>query len=146
MQQKPRPFHTAFLTGREVLTSVLQGSVITVATLFIYLYSVNGYYSEAGTRTLVFIVLISANIFLTLENRSFYYSLFTTLRYKNNLVPLIISITLCLTAIIIYIPVCRAFFGFALMSFGDTVLAIITGCVSVLWLEIVKGIKRIAAS
>jgi Ca2+-transporting ATPase len=146
MHQKPRPFHTTFLTRQEILTSVSQGLVITAATLFVYLYGVNGHYNEAGTRTLVFIVLISANICLTLENRSFYYSLFTTLRYKNNLVPFIISITLCLTAIIIYIPVCRHFFGFTLMPLRDIALAIITGCASVLWFEIVKVIKRISAN
>jgi hypothetical protein len=32
------------------------------------------------------LTLIASNIFLTLENRSFYYSIFTTIRYKNNLV------------------------------------------------------------
>lgn len=146
MRQKPRAFHTSFLTGQETLTSISQGLVITAATLFIYLYAANGHHSEAGTRTLVFIVLITANICLTLENRSFYYSLFTTLRYKNNLVPLIISITLCLTAMIIYIPAWRSFFGFTLMPLQDTVLAVITGCVSVLWFEIVKGLKRASAN
>jgi P-type Ca2+ transporter type 2C len=143
MHQKPRAFHAAFLTRQEMLTSISQGVVITIATLCMYLYGVHGHYGEAGTRTLVFIALIAANICLTLENRSFYYSFFTTLHYRNNLVPLIISITLCLTAMIIYIPAWRAFFGFKLMSPKDTVLAVVAGCISVLWFEIIKWRKRI---
>jgi Ca2+-transporting ATPase len=146
MHQKPRAFRAAFLTGQEILTSILQGLAITMASLLIYLYCVNNHYGERETRTLVFTVLITANICLTLENRSFYYSLFTTLRYKNNLVPLIISITLCLTAMIIYIPAWRGFFGFNLMSLQDTVLAVVAGCTSVLWFEIVKWRKRISSN
>jgi Ca2+-transporting ATPase len=146
MHQKPRAFRAAFLTGQEILTSILQGLAITMASLLIYLYCVNNHYGERETRTLVFIVLITANICLTLENRSFYYSFFTTLRYKNNLVPLIISITLCLTAMIIYIPTWRGFFGFNLMSPQDTVLAVVAGCTSVLWFEIVKWRKRISSN
>ncbi len=57
MQQKPRPFTNTFFNGRELITSIIQGLVITAGTLFIYQYAVHQAYGEALTRTMVFAVL-----------------------------------------------------------------------------------------
>ena len=84
MLQKPRPFTDTFFNWKELSTSIIQGLVITLGTLFVYQYCVNSNYNEAITRTMVFTCLVTANIFLTLSNRSFYYSIFTTIQYKNN--------------------------------------------------------------
>jgi Ca2+-transporting ATPase len=102
MVQKPRPFTNTFFNLKELATSIIQGLAITAGTLFIYQYGVNNNLDENSVRTMVFIVLISANIFLTLINRSFYYSVLTTLKYKNNLVPVIIVITVLITALLLY--------------------------------------------
>lgn len=103
MQQKPKALTTTFFNWKELSTSIIQGLVITAGTLFMCQYTVQKGYDEALTRTMVFIVLITSNIFLTLINRSFYYSIFTTLRYKNNLVLLIISITVFIVALMLYV-------------------------------------------
>lgn len=91
---------------------------------------------------MVFMVLISSNIFLTLVNRSFYYSIWTTLKYKNNLVPLIIGITLILSALLLFVPPLTRFFQFETLNTNQLGIAVIAGMISVLWYEIVKGIKR----
>lgn len=62
---------------------------------------------------MVFTCLIAANVMLTLVNRSFYYSLLTTIRYKNNLVLLIIGITLLISAALIYLRPLANFFDLA---------------------------------
>jgi len=77
--------------------------------MFAYQYAVSNGWNEAITRTMVFTVLIAANILLTLVNRSFYYSVLTTLKYKNNLVLLIILITIAITAVLIFVPALTAF-------------------------------------
>ena len=66
------------------MTSFIQGVLITVGTLYTYQLAVKQSYDIETTRTMVFSTLIFANIFLTLINRSFYYSIFSTLFYKNN--------------------------------------------------------------
>ena len=76
MLQKPRPFQLTFFNWNELTTSILQGLMITAGTLSAYLFAVSNGYSEMHTRSVVFVVLISANIFLTLVNRSFFYSIF----------------------------------------------------------------------
>lgn len=143
MVKKPRPFTTTFFNFKELITSVIQGLVITVGALFVYQYSVTNSYSEDSTRTMVFMVLIFANIFLTLVNRSFYYSMVTTLKYKNNLVPLIIGITLVLAGVLLYIPFFSRFFEFDELSFEQLAISLSVGGISVLWFELVKWRKRI---
>ena len=142
MFKKPRPFSTTFFNYKELTTSVLQGLAITIGALVIYQYTVAVGFSENTTRTMVFMVLIVANIFLTLVNRSFYYSIFTTLKYKNNLVPLIIGLTITLSIAMIYVPALARFFEFESLSIPQLGTTILTGAVSVLWYEFVKGVKR----
>ena len=142
MSQKPKQFTTTFFNWKELSTSFLQGITITIATLSIYQYCILNNYNEALTRTMVFTVLIVSNIFLTLINRSFYYSILTTLKYKNPMVPLIILITITLLGLILYIKPLTLFFEFEVLEFNQLAIAIVTGFISVAWYEIVKLYKR----
>lgn len=142
MQVKPRPFTNTFFKLNEITISIIQGIAITIGLLFIYQYCVAINCSENTTRTLVFLTLISANIFLTLTNRSFYYSVFTTLRYKNNLVLIIISATIVMTTSLLFFPLFATFFEFEKVAGIQIALSILVGFVSVLWIEIYKGFKR----
>lgn len=92
---------------------------------------------------MVFTVLVSANIFLTLVNRSFYYSIAATMTYKNNLVPIIISATILLTGLIMYLKPLASFFQFERLELGQLVISICIGCLCVNWYELVKLYKRI---
>lgn len=138
MSQKPRPFTATFFNGKELTTSIIQGLAITAGTLIVYQYAVYQSFDEAHTRTMVFTVLIAANVFLTLVNRSFYYSIFTTLRYKNNLIPLIIGITICITGLLLYVPTLTAFFEFDYLNVSQLLTSIAIGFISVIWYELVK--------
>ncbi|MBQ0908993.1 cation-translocating P-type ATPase [Flavobacterium sp. F-328] len=142
MSQKPRPFTTTFFSWKELSTSIVQGLVITVGSLSVYQFSVYQSYDENVTRTMVFLVLITSNIFLTLINRSFYYSIFTTLRYKNNLVFIIVGLTILLTALILYLRPLTLFFQLEHLNLIQLSIAIGVGAVSVLWYELVKVWKR----
>ncbi|MBL0742689.1 cation-translocating P-type ATPase [Chryseolinea sp. Jin1] len=138
MVQKPRPFTSSFFNGRELGTSIVQGLVITLGTLLTYRYAVAQGWSEAVTRSMVFSALIAANIFLTLVNRSFYYSILTTIRYKNNLVMLIIGITLAITTLLLYVKPLAVFFNFDALNVLQLGWSIGAGFVSVIWYELVK--------
>ncbi|MGZ5243075.1 MAG: cation-translocating P-type ATPase [Bacteroidia bacterium] len=142
MLQKPRPFTNTFFQWHELTTSILQGLLVTAGALSAYQYAVYQGFTEEITRTMVFTALISANIFLTLVNRSFYYSVFSTLRYKNNLVLLIISATLAITTLLIYIHPLAHFFGFQSLNLQQQLIAATLGFASVIWYEAVKFIKR----
>jgi len=142
MLQKPRPFTNTFFNWKELSTSIIQGLIITVGTLFIYQYGIYLGLDEAQIRTMVFVVLVTANIILTLVNRSFYYSIFTTLFYKNNLVSIIIGITIIVTVLLLYVPPLTNFFGFEYLSISQLSISIGIGFLAVIWYEIVKLGKR----
>ncbi|RYG97260.1 MAG: cation-translocating P-type ATPase, partial [Alphaproteobacteria bacterium] len=138
MQQRPRPFTTTFFNWKELSTSIFQGLMITLGTLGTYRYAIHHGADEATTRTMVFVSLITANIFLTLVNRSFFYSLLTVITYKNNMVPFIIAITTMVAAALISWPPFAVFFGFSTISSSALLFSITTGFVSVAWFEVVK--------
>ena len=143
MSQKPKPLSSTFFNFRELSISILQGLFITVGTLAVYQFAVANQYNEAITRTMVFTVLITANIFLTLINRSFYYSILTTLKYKNEMVLYIVCITIALVGLILYVNPLTAFFAFETLTIPQLLTSISIGFVSVIWFEIVKMIKRV---
>lgn len=143
MNQKPKALTTTFFNWNELSISILQGLFITAGTLFIYQYSVSQGFDEALTRTMTFTVLIASNIFLTLINRSFYYSILTTLKYKNKMVLFIIFITIAIVGLILYIKPLTRFFEFETLNFLQLSLCVSIGFISVIWYELVKIYKRI---
>ena len=142
LSQKPRPFTTTFFNWRELTTSMVQGLVISIGTLGVYQLAVLKGFSEPHTRTMVFTTLISANIFLTLVNRSFYYSIFTTSRYKNNLVWRIIVITILITGMLLFVKPFADFFDFESLDVNQLSSSIAIGFLVVIWYEFVKWFKR----
>ena len=141
MLQKPRPITDTFFNFKELATSLVQGLMITVGTLVTYQYAIYKGYDEAIVRTMVFTVLIAANIILTLVNRSFHYYILTTIRYKNNLVLLIISITTAITALLLYVKPLTQFFLFEQLTLAQLGFSIGIGFVCTIWYEGVKGFK-----
>ncbi|WP_220392817.1 cation-translocating P-type ATPase [Chitinophaga lutea] len=142
MQQPPRPATVTFLNWRELSTSILQGLMITAGTLCMYQYAVHSGLDEDLTRTLVFVTLMSANVLLTLVNRSFFYSVLHTFRYHNRLLRFVLLVSVLLTAATIYIPPFAAFFQFRQPAVQQLLLATGAGVLSVIWMEAWKWVRR----
>ncbi|MDP2688092.1 MAG: cation-translocating P-type ATPase [Aequorivita sp.] len=142
MLQKPRPFTSTFFNWSELFTSIIQGLAITAGVLTVYQLAVNDGYDEAATRTMVFTALISANIALTFVNRSFIYSIFTTFKYKNKLVLIMVGITIGITLSLLFAPPFTGFFGFERIGLNQIGTSVGIGILSALWYEIVKWWKR----
>lgn len=142
MSQKPRPLGSNFFSFRELASSIVQGLIIALASLLVYQYAVRNDFDENTTRSMVFLVLIVANILLTLINRSFLHSMYATMRYHNNLVPLIIGISSGLTFLLFYIKPLATFFGFEALRLQEFGISTCAGILSVIWYEVVKWRKR----
>ena len=141
MKQPPKALTTTFFNWKELSVSIIQGLVIALAAMFIYQFAVRQGNNKAVTRTMTFTVLIVANVFLTLINRSFYYSIITTLKYKNKMVWAIIATTLILLALLLFVPTLTRFFDFQQLSISQLTVAILVGFTSVIWFEVVKMFK-----
>jgi Ca2+-transporting ATPase len=91
---------------------------------------------------MVFSCLLSANIFLTLVNRSFYYSLWVTIKYKNRLMFPMLGFTLLLGLALLYIRPLATFFEFRSPSAFQLAISVGAGSLSAGWFEVLKWVKR----
>lgn len=86
MSRKPRDQKKRMISRSTALTAILQGMVILVACLAIYHLATHDEYggaSDEQTSALTFAVLIFANLFLIIEDRSWSSSLFTVLKVRE---------------------------------------------------------------
>ena len=142
MQRSPRKIGTSFLSFKQLSMSIFQGLIITAGCRGTGYYHMQQGSDDAIARTIIFITLLFCNIFLTLVNRSFLYTVLKTIAYKNNLVPLIIVITLVFIAALIYIPLVRDLFMLNTLSIKMLAGCIGVAIVSALWIDIWKVVRR----
>ncbi len=142
MQMPPRKMTDSFLSWRELSISIWQGLAITAGTLITYQLAVASGSDESQTRTLVFLCLVTSNIFLTLVNRSFLLSMIETLGYRNMLMRGMLLLTITMTVLLISVPAFADFFGFAWPGWPMAGISIITGIAGVIWFEGYKWVKR----
>jgi P-type Ca2+ transporter type 2C len=143
--EKPRKLTTSFFSFHELTISMLQGLAITAGVLFLYKTTMDAGHDEAIVRTLAFTTILLSNIFLTLVNRSFYYSIFKTLKYSNRLVPLIIFISLVILAAALFLPGMRAIFELQPLNGGLFLQSLGVAFFSVIWVEFYKWNRRLQA-
>lgn len=142
MSKPPRLANESFLKFKDLSLSIIQGLVITSGLLFAYQCSLSGNPNEAYTRTIVFTTLVLSNVLLTLVNRSFYFSIITSLRYYNSLLNFMLGLTLLLLVGLIYLPGISDFFGLISLSAIDWAMASLIAFCSVMWFEVYKWIRR----
>tara|TARA_R110002094_G_scaffold528_6_gene2591 strand:- start:1315 stop:3621 length:2307 start_codon:yes stop_codon:yes gene_type:complete len=142
MQQAPRPIASTFLSLKELGISIVQGIGITIGVLFVYQLTIQNGGNEQLTRTMVFTTLVFSNVILSLVNRSFYYSVFSSLKNKNNMMVIANSLTLLFLALIVYINLIARFFDVLPLQLHQIAICAGVSGVSVLWIEIWKWTKR----
>ncbi|AIM37043.1 haloacid dehalogenase [Sphingobacterium sp. ML3W] len=142
MQRKPRPISETFLNWKELMISVVQGLVITGGVLFIYQYTHQQGGDEKMVRSMVFTTLIFANILLSFINRSFYYYIYETIRYKNRLIYYITGITLLFMFMMLYVKPVSNFFSMTNLGFTQLLFCLLTAAISTLWMDLYKWWKR----
>ncbi len=143
MQRSPRAASASFLSLRQLTVSIVQGLMITAGCLGIGYYYIHQGASATGVRTIIFTTLLFSNIFLTLVNRSFRYSIVKTLGYKNNLVPIIIGITLLFIATLLYVPFVRDLFRLTSISGYSLATCVVVAMAATLWIEGWKLVKKV---
>jgi Ca2+-transporting ATPase len=142
MQKQPRKMSTAFFSFRELSLSIVQGLIITVACLGLGYYFMLQENSEAQVRSIIYATLIFSNLFLTVANRSFYYSIFTTIGYRNRLIPVVLFSSLIVLFASIYLPPIRNIFQFEKVDIVHLTLCLAVAFLGVMWIEVFKWVKR----
>jgi Ca2+-transporting ATPase len=144
MRMLPRKRTGGLFTSEEWWLSVVQGLVIAFAALFLYFFYMREGAPLEEVRTIVFSMLLISNFFLTFSNRSTTETIVRTIRYPNNLAPLVWIISIIVLLILHFVVPVRDIFQLASISSTQFIFCLAMGMVSVLWVEIYKaGIKRL---
>lgn len=131
----------SLFSREELLVTILQGLIIAAGVLLLYHYFMQRTSLEV-TRTVVFIMLLISNTFLTFANRSFTKSIARTIQYKNNLVAAVIIGGVLFLAVIYFIPAIRDLFGLAAISLQSFGLCLLAAFVGVAWFEVYKVVRH----
>ncbi|SJN52618.1 cation-translocating P-type ATPase [Sphingobacterium faecium] len=142
MQHKPRPISETFLNWKELTISMIQGLVIAAGVLFIYQYAYHQTGDENTVRSMVFTTLIFSNILLSFINRSFYYYIYETITYKNNLIYYMSCITLGMLFLMLYFEPVSHFFSLTYLNAVQLLICLLVAGVSTLWMDAYKYWKR----
>lgn len=138
----PRSASAGFLNLGELNISIIQGLFMATAALLIYYLTMTAGYPKELIRTMVFTTIVLANIFLTLENRSFNDSIVKTIRYKNSFIAFIILITVFLLMLILVLPAARELFLLSVLTWKQFVVCLAVAFASVGWIELFKFFKQ----
>jgi len=142
MRKPPRAANTSLFSWNELLVSLLQGAAITAGVFWMYHYAIGQGKTEESVRSMVFATLVTANLFLTLANRSFDYAFHRTLFYKNNMLPFILAISVGMLVAILYVPFLSQLFKMGAISAADLGWCVLAGFLSVVWFEVYKAIRE----
>ncbi len=133
----PRNKKESLFTKKEMIISITQGVVIATSILLLYYYfMINN--SIETTRTIVFTTIILANLFLTFVNRSFTKTINYTIKYKNNLAPFIVFISILFLIVLHFVPFVQELFQLTHISLPQFFLCLTVAFVSVMWVEVYK--------
>jgi Ca2+-transporting ATPase len=143
MERKPRKLKDSIFNFRMVNYSLFQGLFVAATTVFVYYNSLTRGLPVDRARTITFLTLIVANLFLILVNLSTK-DLAIARLVKTRNVPLLS--VLAASSLVMWFLTTNAtlkkIFMFETLGFQDVLKAIFVGFLTVLWVEIYKIIKK----
>jgi Ca2+-transporting ATPase len=138
MLQKPRKMTDSFFNFRELWMGIIQGIIIATAVLGVYYFAMDAGAGEKEVRTLAFITIVQANIFLTLSNRSFTQTIFQTIAIKNHLLWIMLGATFCILLATLLVPDVQGLFSFQSIGLKDFAFCSLAALLGTWWLEVYK--------
>jgi Ca2+-transporting ATPase len=142
MKRHPRTGSDKLFRGKELPVTLALGLTVALGLLLVYSYFMRHGYSLEYTRTIVFITFLVSNVLLTFAGRSFKEPFSRTIRYRNNLVPVILLLSGLFLALIYFIPFVRQLFQLTSVRGIHLLAAFGTGLLSIGWFGIYKGINE----
>jgi P-type Ca2+ transporter type 2C len=146
MRRPPRDAKEPLFSRKNILYSVLQGSVVLAVVLAIFALARSRGLSDAEARAQAYTTLIIANLGLILTNRSRTRTIFATLRTPNTALWWVLGGAASFLSLVLTVPFLREVFRFAPLSPLDIALCLSAGVFSILGFELLKGRKSRRAS
>jgi Ca2+-transporting ATPase len=143
MNRKPRSMNKKLFNKEAAVVSFLQGAVVLLIVILIFVSSINRGLGEQTARTMAFATIVMSNIALILTNRSWEHTIIGTFRKHNNAFWWILVIALAALALVIYVPPFTALFHFSALDPVNLLICLGAGLVSIVWFELYKAIKKV---
>jgi Ca2+-transporting ATPase len=141
MTRPPRDPTSPLFSGHTVALSLLQGLSVLLILLVVFAIAIYRGQGETEARALTFTTLIVANLGLILTNRSWSRTILATLRDPNPALWLVVVGALAFLGAVLYVPLLRELFRFAVLHPIDLALCLGAGSVSILWFEALKALN-----
>jgi Ca2+-transporting ATPase len=141
MHRPPRDPRKPLFNWSMVALSLLQGLIVLMILLVVFLFSLSRGQSVQEARALTFTTLVVANLSLILTNRSWSRTIWATLRTANVALGWVFGGALTLLILVLYVPFLRKLFHFTFLHPDDLLLCLFAGGFSILWFEGVKVLK-----
>jgi Ca2+-transporting ATPase len=138
MKRPPRDPKEALFGRRTVGLSVLQGVIVLLTVLAVFMISYYRGQGEQQARALSFTTLILANLGLILTNLSWSGTIIETLRKPNAALWWVVGGAVVFLGLVLYVPFLRDLFRFAQLHPVDLGICLAAGVVSILWFEGLK--------
>ena len=142
MQRKPRRADEKLFNRQAAVISILQGFVVLLTVVIVFLSSTYRGFGEREARTMTFTSIVVANLALILTNRSWSQTILGTFHRHNNALWWIFSLTLLALGLVIYIPPFSSLFYFSPLQPIDLLICLVAGTISVVWFEAFKVFER----
>ena len=141
MEQPPRPATHRTFDRRVLAISAWQGVCVLAAVTAVYLWGVSGNRSDASVRSVTFATLAVSNLGLILVNRSWRLSMWRTLvERRNPTLKWILSVTLLMLTLVLYVPTFREAFDFGPLRAIDVAVVFGAAGAGVAWFEVYKAV------
>ena len=141
MSRPPRNSREPLFSRTTVLLSLMQGIVVLIVVLGVFLLALSWGESEQEVRALTFTTLMISNLGLILTNRSWSRTFVATMRYPNMALLPVVAGAILFLGVVLYVPFFVTLFRFSPLHSTDLLLAFAAGIGSVLWFEGLKWFR-----
>ena len=142
MNRPPRNPKEPMFGFKTVALSLLQGVVVCLMVLAVYVVTLRSGSGELEARAMTFTTLIFANLGLILTNRSWTHTILATLSAPNGALWKILLGAVVFLGLVLYVPFLQDLFNFTTLHLNDLAIALVAAIASILWFEVFKMINR----
>ena len=142
MKRPPRTLGAPLFDKSMIVFSLLQGAVVLLVVLSVYVISLYRGQGELDARTLCFTTLIVANLGLILTNRSWSRSILSTFRSPNAALWWVMGGAILFLGTVLYLPFFKDLFRFGTLCGTDLLICLFLGIMSILWFEVLKVFRN----
>ena len=145
MKRRPRALGAPLFDRGMIAFSLLQGAIVLLIVLSVYVVSLYRGQGEFDARTLCFTTLIVANVGLILINRSWFKSILSTFNAPNAALWWVLGGAVLFLVTVLYLPFLKELFRFSTLHPVDILICLSAGFISIVGVELLKPLRNKSA-